>query len=270
MLPTRRAPAREPWKERCAIVSSADPGFAVLLAACGVAALVVGFLRTSVGGGIGLLLAPTLSLVLPPSAVLALIAPLMTLCDPIALRLYWRRWDPAQLRILLPTTLAGVAGGVWALSRLSELWLARSIGVLALTFGLLQLALVLAGQRRPILRGRPAGAAAGLLTGVASSVAHSGGVVLGLYLVGAGLAPASVVATGAVLVTITNVMKLASYWGLGFLTRDIGAAALLSAPLLLVGAWLGYRVHHRLPRRLFETTLVAIAVAGALRLLLRA
>lgn len=234
------------------------------------AAFVVGFLRTSVGGGIGLLLTPTLSLVLPPSAVLALVAPLMTLCDPIALKLYWRQWDPAQLRILLPTTLGGVAGGVWVLARLSELWLARSIGVLALAFGLLQLGLILARERRPVLRGRPTGAAAGLVTGVASSVAHSGGVVLGLYLVGAGLSPASVVATGTVLVTVTNVMKLASYWGLGFLTREIVAAALLSAPLLLAGAWLGYRVHQRLPRRLFEVVLVAIAMAGGLRLLLRA
>lgn len=233
------------------------------------AAFVVGFLRTSVGGGIGLLLAPTLSLVLPPSTVLALVAPLMTLCDPIALKLYWRQWSSAQLRILLPTTLAGVACGVWMLSRLSELWLARGIGLLALTFGLLQLGLILARHHRPALQGRPAGAAAGLLTGVASIVAHSGGVVLGLYLVGAGLSPTSVVATGTVIVTITNVMKLGSYWGLGFLTREIILAALLSVPLLVAGAWLGYRVNHRLPRRMFELTLVAIAMAGALRLLLR-
>ena len=246
-----------------------EPGFGVLVAASGVAAFVVGFLRTSVGGGIGLLLTPTLSLVLPASAVLALVAPLMTLCDPIALKLYWRQWDTSQLRTLLPTTLAGVAGGAFVLSRLSELWLARTIGLLALTFGLLQLGLILARHRRPVLHGRPAGAAAGLLTGVASVVAHSGGVVLGLYLVGAGLSQATIVATGAVLVTISNVMKLVSYWGLGFLTKDILSAALLSAPLLVAGAWLGYRVNSWLPRRMFELALVAIAIAGALRLLLR-
>ena len=33
-------------------------------------ALVVGFLRTSIGGGIGLVLTPMLSLVLPPAVVL--------------------------------------------------------------------------------------------------------------------------------------------------------------------------------------------------------
>ena len=68
-------------------------------AAC-VAALVVGFLRTSVGGGIGLVLTPTLSLVLPPSVVLAMIAPLMNLSDPLALRYYWRPWDRRQLVLL--------------------------------------------------------------------------------------------------------------------------------------------------------------------------
>ena len=37
----------------------------------------MGFLKTAVGGGIGLVLTPTLSLVLPAPTVLALIAPLM-------------------------------------------------------------------------------------------------------------------------------------------------------------------------------------------------
>lgn len=248
---------------------AAEPGFAALASAAALAAFVVGFLRTSVGGGIGLLLAPTLSLVLPPSAVLALIAPLMTLCDPIALRLYWGQWDAAQLRVLLPTTLVGIAGGTWALSRLSELWLARTIGLLALAFGVLQLALILARRQRPALHGRRAGAAAGAVAGVASVVAHSGGVVLGLYLVGAGLRQTTIVATGTVLAAVTNAMKLGSYWSLGFLTADILRVALLAVPLLVVGAGLGHRVNHRLPRRIFELALITIALSGAVRLLLR-
>jgi len=83
------------------------PDFPTLLGA----ALVVGFLRTSVGGGIGFALAPTLTLVLPAPVVLALIAPLMNLSDPFVLRYFWRRWDAGQLRVLLPTMLAGVVLG---------------------------------------------------------------------------------------------------------------------------------------------------------------
>jgi hypothetical protein len=90
------------------------PTFSLLLAAAGVAAFVVGFLRTSLGAGIGLVLTPTLSLVLPPSAVLALITPMMNLSDPITLRYYWRRWDARQLWLVMPTSLVGVALGTWA------------------------------------------------------------------------------------------------------------------------------------------------------------
>jgi uncharacterized membrane protein YfcA len=238
-------------------------------AACG-AALVVGFLRTSVGGGIGLVLTPTLSLVLPPSVVLAMIAPLMNLSDPLVLRYYWRQWDRRQLALLLPAMMAGVVVGTWALSQLSEYWLGKAIGALALGFGLLQL--VLTGRNQRLLSARPhwgAGAAAGLTAGVASTVAHSGGVVVSIYLLNVHLTKAAMLATGNALYILPNVLKLAGYWSIGFLTVPIIQAAALAVPLLFAGAWLGYRVNQRLPRRAFELVLVVIAIAGALRLLLR-
>ena len=52
----------------------------------------VGFLKTSVSAGTGLVLTSTLSLVLPAPMVLGLIAPLMLMSDPIAMRFYWRQW----------------------------------------------------------------------------------------------------------------------------------------------------------------------------------
>ena len=99
----------------------------MLLGAAAGAALVVGFLRTSIGGGIGLVLTPTLSLVLPPAVVLALIAPLMTLSDPIAVRFFWRRWDAGLLRLLWPSSLVGVVLGAALLASLPEAWLARTV-----------------------------------------------------------------------------------------------------------------------------------------------
>ena len=246
------------------------PAFGLLLAAAGVAAFVVGFLRTSLGAGIGLVLTPTLSLVLPAPVVLALITPMMNLSDPLALGYYWRRWDTRQLWVLMPAALAGVALGTWALSRLSEFWLVKVIGALALVFGLLQLWLTL---RRTALSGAPppraAGAAAGVVSGVASAVSHSGGVMMSLYLVSTGLPTAAILGTNSAVVTFANALKFLGYWQLGFLTPEILLAALLSLPWLVLGAWLGYRVNRVLPRRGFELAIVAIALAGGARLLLR-
>ena len=245
-----------------------EPAFATLLAAAAVAALVVDFLKTSLGGGIGLVLTPTLSLVLPAPVVLALIAPLMVLSDPITLRYYWRQWDSRELAVLLPTTVAGVVAGTWLLAVLSEPALRRVIGSGALVFAVLQLVASVAPRPVASRQSWRAGAAAGLVTGVASSVAHSGGIVLGLYLVAKRLAPPTIVATSGALVAVADVFKLAGYWHIGFLSRSILIAALAAVPCLLAGAWLGYRVNRVLPRRAFELVLIGIAIAGALRLLL--
>jgi uncharacterized membrane protein YfcA len=250
-------------------VTGGEPPFSVLLAAAAVAAFVVGFLKTSLGGGIGLILAPTLSLVLPPSAALGLIAPLMVLTDPFAIRYYWRVWDARQLRLLLPTSLVGVAAGTWVLSILSELALRRAIGVVALTFALGQLMLTRSG--RSLFGPSPhaaVGIAVGFLTGFASTIAHSGGLVAGLYLIGLGLSNALVVGTGAAIYAIADLLKLAGYWHIGFVDRRVLLAALVMTPVLVAGAWLGVRANRRLPRRAFELILVAIAIAGSLRLLL--
>jgi uncharacterized protein len=247
-----------------------QPGFALLLGATAVAALVVGFLRTAIGGGIGLVLTPTLSLVLPPAVVLALIAPLMTFSDPIAVRYYWRKWDGALMWLLLPSSLLGVLVGVWLLSALPEAWLARTVGGVALVFAVAQLAV---GGRAPVTTATtppwPVGAGAGLLMGVASMVAHSGGLVLNLYMLALRRPTAIILATSNTLIVFTNALKLVGYWRVGFLTGPIMLAAVLSVPLLALGVWLGVRVGCRLPRRAFELALIGIAIVGALRLLLR-
>lgn len=246
-----------------------SPPLLLLLVAAAIAAFVVGFLKTSIGGAIGIVLTPMLSLLLPPQTVLALIAPLLNLADPVTLRYYWRQWDGRQLRLLIPTTLVGVALGTWGLSLLSEFWLKKSIGLLAVVFGAIQLLVLARGRRLLGLHSHwTAGTSTGVLTGVASSVAHSGGVVLGLYLVNLNVTNATIVATGAAVVAVSNVLKLAGYWEIGFLTGRILLVAVLATPLLVLGGWLGYRVNRWLPRRWFELALIALAMAGGLRLLL--
>jgi uncharacterized membrane protein YfcA len=92
--------------------------------------------------------------------------------------------------------------------------------------------------------------------------------VVGPYLVGLGLSNATVVATGVAMVTVTDVLKLATYWWIGFLDGPVVAASLLATPALGFGSWLGIRLNRWIPRRLFGSVMIAIAVAGSLRLLL--
>ena len=233
------------------------------------AALVTGFLRNAVGGGIGLALTPVLTIVLPPQPVLAMIGLLLLLSDPISLWLYWRRWDGAEARRLVPAMLVGIALGGWLVAGLSATSLRQVIGGAALLFGSVQLAVMLRGGTRSVApSAAPVAVGVGLAAGVASTVAHSGGVVLGLYLIGRPLSSAGVVATGTLAYAMSDVVKVGTYVAIGWVTVPLLIATAAATPLLYLGSWLGYRLNARLPRRAFALTLIVIALAGALRLLL--
>jgi hypothetical protein len=245
-----------------------DAGPPLVALACA-AALVTGFLRNAVGGGIGLALTPVLTMVLPPQSVLAMIGLLLLLSDPISLWLYWRRWDSAEARRLVPAMLVGIVLGGALVAGLSATALRQVIGGAALLFGSVQLAVMLrAATPSPAPSAPPVAMGVGLAAGVASTVAHSGGVVLGLYLVGRPLSSAGVVATGTLAYALSDVVKLGTYAAIGWVTPALLLATLAATPLLYFGSWLGYRLNARLPRQAFALTLVAIALAGALRLLL--
>jgi len=230
---------------------------------------VVGLLKTSVSAGTGLVLTSTLSLVLPAPAVLGLISPLMLMSDPIAMRFYWRKWDRRQMWLLVPSSMVGLFIGTWTLTVLSEWWLRRTIGIIALVLALFQLAVT--GRERPLFGERPhwlLGVVVGVVTGIASIVAHTGGAVSALYLLGAGLPPVPLIATVNAGYAATNLIKVILYWKIGFLTWTALTLDVLALPIVLLGAWLGYSLTRVLPRRAFELTILAIAIAGALRLLL--
>lgn len=245
-----------------------EPVFPTLAAVAAAAALAVGFLKTSIGGGIGITVTPLLTLFVPAQVVLGLTAVMLNLSDPLSLRYYWRQWDRRQFALLLPTVLAGIVLGGRALAGLSDPTLRKLIGATALVLGTLQLValfgrLRLAGPRSPW----PVGSGVGLVAGVASAVAHSGGIIVGPYLVGLGLSNAGVVATGSAVVAVSNILKLATYWSIGFLSWPIVLVSLLTTPLLFLGAWLGYRVNAYLPPRWFALALIAVALGGSLKLL---
>ena len=165
--------------------------------------------------------------------------------------------------------LVGIVLGGWLVAGLSATSLRQAIAGAALLFGSVQLAVMLRGGTPTAAPSSPPVAmGVGLAAGVASTVAHSGGVVLGLYPVGRPLTSAGIVATDTLAYAISDVVKVGTYAAIGWVTRPLLLTTLAATPLLYLGSWLGYRLNARLPRQAFALTLVAIALTGALRLLL--
>src|SRR5262249_58727216 len=131
----------------------------------------------------------------------------------------------------VPAPILGLFIGTWTLTLLSEVSLRRTIGLIALALAILQLAV--SGRERPLFGERPhwlIGVAVGALTGIASIVAHSGGAVSALYLLGAGLPPIPLIATVNAGYAATNLIKVFLYWKIGFLSRTVLLLDVLALP----------------------------------------
>ena len=165
--------------------------------------------------------------------------------------------------------LVGIAVGGWLVAGLSPESLRRTIGAAALLFGSVQLVAVLRRPRAvPAPISTPVATSVGVVAGVASTVAHSGGVVLGPYLATRPLTNAGLIATGTVVYIVSDIVKIGAYAMIGWVTPTLVLVTVGALPLLYLGSWLGYRLNARLPRRTFALTLIGLAFAGSLRLLL--
>ncbi|WP_102794354.1 TSUP family transporter [Bowmanella denitrificans] len=100
----------------------------------GLIALVVvltGISKSGFAGALGIFSVPLLLLVLSPQQALGLMLPLLLLADMFSLKSYWRQWDGATLRVLLPGVAIGLLLGGLLLGHLPTLWLQGLIGSLS-------------------------------------------------------------------------------------------------------------------------------------------
>ncbi|GIT66617.1 MAG: hypothetical protein Ct9H300mP25_00890 [Acidobacteriota bacterium] len=85
-----------------------DPWFYV---ASTIAVLIVGIAKGGLGGGIGIVAVPLMSMVVSPLQAAAILLPLLMAMDALALRAYWRQWDWQYLEVLIPAALGGTVIG---------------------------------------------------------------------------------------------------------------------------------------------------------------
>ena len=227
-----------------------------------------GFLVRTFGMGVGIALTPLLTLAFSARFSLGLIAFTSFLASLGMARDMWGLWHTRTTLLVFPGAVAGILGGTWLVARLPESQLRDVIGVLCLLFALHRLHAELARSspeppRIPLWLG----ALAGGLSGLSSALANSGAVVLSLFLHSQRLSKTTLVATLWALYFFVNPIKLLAYWQAGV----IGAGTLWAGAAGLPFIWLGLRTgawtHNRLPLRAFNLIILAIALAGSIRLL---
>ncbi|HSK98694.1 MAG TPA: sulfite exporter TauE/SafE family protein, partial [Euzebyales bacterium] len=191
-----------------------------LILAVGAAAFLLGLSKAGLGGGLGPLITVLVSLFVPPARAIGVLLPLLIAGDVFAVWTHRRSWDRGLIVHLLPSAVVGVAIASFFLGQMSERGLQIFLAVLSLAFA----AYRLAERRLSALDLRPGpawGVVAGFTSGVTSTVAHSGGPPVVVYLLARRVPPVTYVATLAVFFAIVNWLTVPGYVVAGLIDASL-------------------------------------------------
>lgn len=231
------------------------------------AVLLFGIAKGGFGGGLGVMAVPLMALVISPVQSAAILLPILCLMDLVSLWAYRGRWILAELRVLLPWSLVGIAAGTLLFGFMSPGVIRLILGVVALTFTLhhwLQKSLRTGEEK---VFSPPIGMAASATAGFTSFIAHAGGPPISMYLLRRGLDRTAFVATTVVFFAVVNYAKLVPYAWLGQLDTANLQTSLVLAPLAPLGVAAGVWMHNRVSDRFFFQVAYTLLFLVGLRLI---
>lgn len=235
------------------------PEFYVVAA---VAIILTGLSKSGFGGGLGIMAVPLMSLFVTPQFAAAVMMPILLGMDIIIVWHYRRNWSARVVRMLLPGALIGLALGALTFRHVDTALIRFAVGVLALSF---------VAQYLLTVRRDNAGSphhdgfvlALGAISGFASFIAHAGGPPVKGYLLRQRLDKSTFVGTNTIFFFMLNFIKTVAYGALGHYTPGSLGLSLALSPLLLLGVFLGFRLHGIVDQSRFTALVhVLLALAG--------
>jgi hypothetical protein len=224
-----------------------------------VVAFLIGLSKGGLGGMLGALATPLMALVMPTIEVIGLILPLMMFADIFAVAFHWRKWNKFLIILLIPGAVIGVTIGTLFITNAPTEALRTLLGIIVLAF-----------TAYKILENRILGALkyegknwhgylAGTITGFSSSLAHTGGPPVSIYLILQDVSPRVFIATSALFFMILNWIKVPYYWYAGLFDLNKLSQIVWILPLIplgvITGRWMGLRVSKQVFDRIIITLL---------------
>lgn len=226
------------------------------------ALLIVGISKGGLGGGLGVLGVPLMSLAMPPAQAAAILLPILCVMDLMAMKAFWKGWSLDHLQRLIPAAIIGIVVGALTFRYFRASDVRLLVGLIAVGF-----ALNYWFKPFQFLAGRKPGVKSGMfwgsIAGFTSFIAHAGGPPVNIYLLPQQLDKTVYQATTVIFFTIVNYVKLIPYAALGQFNPANLSASIMLLPLAALGIWLGYKLHHRMPeKRFFQIAYVLLFITG--------
>ena len=240
------------------------------LAYCAAVLLLAYGLRgsTGFGGAVGM---PLLALVLPIKALVP-VWTLLGFTSSVAILGRDRRHVSRRAFVeFIPWCLLGIAIGLYFFKTLDARTLARGLGVLVLGYAIYSWWGSLRPPANPRHRvPRAFGPVAGALSGAVGTIFGTMGTVFfSMYLDALGLAKEAFRATVSAMLLALSCARGIGYFAVGEFTAETWLMFAAAFPLMLVGIYIGDRIHVNLSERTFRRLVSATLFLCGIPLLLR-
>jgi uncharacterized membrane protein YfcA len=187
--------------------------------------------------GISALSLPLLALQISPLRGAVIMLPILMVQDVVSVSAYWRKWDWANLRVLFPGAIAGIALAYFVAAYVSEGVFELALGIISVVFGarnFLTKAPVAAKPAEP-----KAGLFWGAVSGFTSMIANTGAPPFQIYVTPQRLPRDVFIGTMSIFFCVVNWVKVPPFIALGLFTRETLLTSVVLFPLAIAATWAG-------------------------------
>ena len=175
-----------------------------------------------------------------------------------------------EMARLLPSCLVGVGGGLYLFTTLDPAVLTRGLGLVVLLYGLYSLWCTFRPSRPPPVSSPLLAHAAGALAGViGTTFGAMASVFFAIYFDMIRLGKETFRATMTAVLVVFGIVRGLGYVAVGEFGRDVWVLVAVAIPMMLIGIFIGDRIHTGLSetafRRLISATLVVTGATLAIK-----
>ncbi|MCB5163141.1 sulfite exporter TauE/SafE family protein [Marinomonas algarum] len=211
--------------------------------------LLTGVSKSAFAGALGVFAVPLLMLKFSAVDAITLMLPLLIVADSMSVKSFWKKWDVALLRSLIPGAVVGIVIANLTMDLINSEYLRFTVAMICIVFAIKSL--WFKKTSLSFLNHRLGAYVMSALSGLSSTLVHAGGPPIIMYFSAIGLPRTQFVATAAAFFAVMNLAKLVGALSLGLLSADVALTALAFVPIAFLGNWLGIKINGKLNKALF-------------------